>query len=73
MGIVFVKTLKNIQCAFHMHKFETVRYISNDIKEIRCQVCGREYAVYSGIDQKIKLNSQIKKEHDNINNLRVLM
>ena len=54
---------QKIGCLFRLHRFELIRDISPEIKEVRCKICGKELGVYKNITSIFPLDQELKAAH----------
>ena len=59
-----VFNIRKFGCLLKLHKFETIRVLSTEIKEVRCTICRKEFALYENISTIYPLDNELKAVHN---------
>lgn len=56
--------MKNLNCYFGNHRYDEIRIVSADIKELKCTRCHKRFAMNIHTHEKTALTPEMKKQHD---------
>ena len=66
MSILKTIKLSSVRCIMGCHEFETIREVSNEVKEVKCRNCGKEFGIYDGISSCLPLDDEMRAIHSSL-------
>lgn len=60
------KKISALKCIMGCHQFETLREVNNEVKEVKCRNCGKEFGIYDGISSCLPLDDEMRAVHTSL-------
>lgn len=54
----------NLRCLFGKHKYKITRKISDNIQELTCTRCNKEFGINHDVQAVLPLDKELKDAHD---------
>lgn len=62
----FIDSALSVICFLIGHKYKTTRRISNNIAELKCARCGKEFAIHTHVKTLLPLDHDLITLHNDI-------
>lgn len=63
-----IRLFNNLLCLFFGHRYRLKRRITNEIEEVLCIRCKRDFAIHHGEQVLLPLDEELRKFNDDIFN-----